>query len=106
MTQHSLLAAGRWHTLSLAQQLGNIGSEMSRAARWQGKDTERFEGAVARAFELLDLTLQDPRWKHRLKEIARLREAVADAYLGGTQYRTSFQDLDSYLMPFALLARL
>lgn len=26
--QHPLLAAGKWYTLSLAEQLGNIGSEV------------------------------------------------------------------------------
>ena len=36
--QHRDLAAGRWWELSLAEQLGNIGSEISRASRWTGRN--------------------------------------------------------------------
>ena len=32
--QHSELAAGRWAMMSLAEQMLNIGSEVSRANRW------------------------------------------------------------------------
>ena len=31
---HRDLAAGRWWELSLAAQLGNVGSEIGRALRW------------------------------------------------------------------------
>ncbi len=30
---HADLAAGRWHSMSLVEQLGNAGSEVSRALR-------------------------------------------------------------------------
>jgi hypothetical protein len=30
---HATLAAGRWHQMTLVQQLANIGSEVGRAAR-------------------------------------------------------------------------
>src|SRR3989344_411372 len=63
----------RWHALSLADQLGNIGSEVGRARTWQGKDEKSFWGAVSRALELLDLTQADPRWKARRHEINRRR---------------------------------
>ena len=71
--QHKELAAGRWHQLSLKEQMGNIGSEVSRAARWQEKDEKLFRGATERALELFDLTLVDPRWRGRLWEINRAR---------------------------------
>jgi hypothetical protein len=32
----------RWQALTLAEQLGNIGSEVGRAAKWQGKDDKSF----------------------------------------------------------------
>ena len=67
---HKSLAAGRWRSFSLVEQLGNVGSEVSRAARWQAKDGRLYEGAVHRAFELLDLTIGDPRWHGRRKELA------------------------------------
>ncbi len=105
--QHKILASGRWHTFTLAEQLGNVGSEIGRAGQWQGKDHTHFEQAIFRALELLDLTLADPRWikARRLKEIARAREVVCDAFLGGHEYGTTFEDLDKYFYYFAYAAR-
>lgn len=50
--KHKRLASGRWYRLSLTEQLANIGSEVSRAAGWQGKDEKLFWGAVERALGL------------------------------------------------------
>jgi hypothetical protein len=103
--QHQSLAAGKWFELSLCSQMGNIGSEISRARRWQNKDTKNFESAVFRAIELIDLTLSDKRWKNRYKEIARIKEVVGDAYLGGTEYNSTFESLEKYFNHFAYAAR-
>ncbi|KKW33644.1 MAG: hypothetical protein UY78_C0006G0007 [Parcubacteria group bacterium GW2011_GWA1_53_13] len=102
--QHKTLAAGRWHELSLAQQLGNIGSEVLRAARQEKKDKQLFWAAVERALELFDLTLSDPRWSGRLREIARAREVFCDAVYGGHLYESSFSSLVRYFDLFALAA--
>lgn len=103
--QHPGLAAGGWAKLSLLQQLGNVGSEVSRAQRWQTKDPILFERAMTRAFELLDLSIQDPRWRHRLKELVRAREMLCDAWLGGKEYHTELESLSRYFFHFALAAR-
>lgn len=102
---HRDLAAGRWQTLSLAEQLGNVGSEVGRVARWQDQDQRRSGNAFERAVELLDLTISDPRWRGRLRELTRLRECLGDAYGGGRDYGTTFTDLERYLNHFARLAR-
>jgi hypothetical protein len=102
---HKELAEGRWFTLSLAEQLGNIGSEIGRVRIWKDKDEKTFHGAVDRALELFDLTLADSRWKGRLREIGRAREMFCDAVLGGTEYKSSLEGLESYFLPFALDAR-
>ncbi len=102
---HSGLAAGGWSRLSLVQQLGNVGSEVSRAARWKDRDPKLFDGAMVRALELLDLSLRDPRWRGRLKELARARELLCDAWLGGREYDADLRDLDRYFFHFALAAR-
>ena len=49
---------------SLAEQLGNVGTEVARAmqAKAQGND-ERLTFALARALELFDFTLGDERWR-------------------------------------------
>lgn len=103
---HQGAARGRWFTFSLFEQLGNIGSEVHRALCSRGTDRKLFSGAVDRALELFDLTLQNPRLHGgRLWEIARAREVFCDAVLGGTEYGSSLEDLDRYFLQFALVAR-
>jgi hypothetical protein len=104
---HPDLAAGRWLTLSLAAQLGNVGSEYERALRWKEKHDEvRFEQAFARLLELMDLTIADPRWKnHRLKELTRLRENICDELDSETREFNENPDLRNYFLYFGILAR-
>ena len=104
---HKNLAAGKWATLSFVEQMGNIGSEVSRAGHWRGKDEKLFQGATERALELFDLTLEDPPWHGgRLREIARSREVFCDAIFGGIEYNSSLESLNRYFLNFAFAARL
>lgn len=105
--QHNQLAEGRWFTFSLAEQLGNVGSEVERAIRWQEKgNTPYFEAAFARMLELLDLTLADKRWKGcRRKELSRVREVLCDSFEGGHQFATPLSAWPKYFLPFAYAAR-
>jgi len=102
---HEKLAKGKWFKLLLCEQLGNIGSEVHRVLRWRDKDQDNFERAINRTLELFDLTLEDSRWKKRLKEIARARELFCDAIAGGKEYKTSLEYLDRYFFYYALCAR-
>lgn len=106
-TYHPDLAAGRWFTMTLATQLGNVGSEYERALRWKDRGDEvRFEHAFARMLELLDLTVADPRWKnHRLKELTRLREIICDELVGEPREFNHPTDLRNYFLYFGILAR-
>lgn len=101
---HQELAAGGWAKRTLLEQLGNIGSEVSRAKKSQGKDNERFQNAVERALDLFDMTLEDPRWNGRKWEIARAREVFCDTVYGDKQYKTTLNDLDHYFTQFAYAA--
>jgi len=105
LIQHKNLATGGWQKLSLVEQLGNIGSEISRALTWRDKNQKSYENAIDRALELLDLTIADSRWRSRLKEIVRTRELLADAIFGGKEYKTTFEDLNRYFFHFAFAAR-
>lgn len=92
---HKDLAKGRWQQMTLIQQLANIGAEFQRFAA--SKDSNAKTQAQARLLELLDLTIADPRFKSRLKEITRLREVVC----GGSQSEI----LKNYFLSFAYAAR-
>ena len=107
-TQHRDLASGRWWQLSLAEQMGHVGSEVSRAVRWTSRNPDLARGALHRALELLDLTLADPRQRQslaRLREIARAREVVADFFAGPNQYGSTASSLQKYFDAYAMAAR-
>jgi hypothetical protein len=103
---HRGLAAGRWYTMTLAEQLGNIGSEVSRAlrAKAQGNDG-RMNSALNRALELFDLTAADPGFTGRRREILRAREVVCDFMVGDNMYQSTPEALDAYFLAFAVDAR-
>jgi hypothetical protein len=106
--QHQELAAGRWHQMSLAEQLGNVGSEVSRAVKWASRNPDLARGALERALELIDLMLDDPRHRQapaRLREIARVREVVVDFFDGPNQYHSTAAGLQRYFDAYALAAR-
>lgn len=94
-----------WSTFTLMEQLGNIASEVGRAAKWNGKDERRFDHSIEQALLLIDLTQRDPRWQGKLRELAIAKEAFADAILGGTEYGSTLHDMERYFMQFALVAR-
>ncbi len=109
---HAGLADGRWDTLPLAKQMGNIGSEISRALRWKNKgNIERMEPCVDRALELIDLSL---RWAQAaeirkthpgaLRELARLRTVVCDYFFDSNEYSIDGAALLRYFDQFALAA--
>lgn len=105
--RHKNLARGRWRKFSLAEQLGNVGSEVSRALEWRSRDEKLYSGALDRALELFDLTIQDERWlgSGKIKELTRAREIMIDAISGGGEYGGRLEDMDRYFFQFAIIAR-
>lgn len=98
-----MISSAKWSQLSLAQQLGNVGSEIARARHWQERhDLESRNRALARALELMDLTLDDARWQARLRELCLLREVLSDWFSGQNQYAVSLQDLETYCLQLSL----
>lgn len=104
-SHHRELAAGRWFTLSLMEQLGNVGSEVSRALRARSSSqAEREARALDRALELMDLTIADSRHRGRRKELCRAREVLCDFFLGDNEYGSTGESLDEYFLRFAVAA--
>jgi hypothetical protein len=97
---------GRWYQFSLAEQLGNIGSEVDRYVNLQSMDKNYSMHALYRAIDLIDITKSDPRWKGaRRKEINRIKELLCDATLGDNEYRTPIKYFQDYFLDFAIVAR-
>lgn len=95
--QHQNLASGRWNKFSTVLQLANVGSEVERSISWRDRGNEKYATqAFARALELFDLTINDPKNLKRLKEILRARELFADFFVGDNIYHTTKNDWQKY----------
>ncbi len=100
-------SAKRWHTLTLMEQLGNVGSEVDRAIRaHETRNVARFDNALARALELFDLTAADDRWRGgRRREILRAREEFCRLFFAPDVPAQSTQGLRRYFLAFAASRR-
>lgn len=104
MNYHSDILAKKWSQLTLPQQLGNVGSEVSRMIKWRGKDDAIAERAFERMLELIDLTLQSQTSGPRLREIARVREVLVQTWQSqATADNPTWESLNRYFFYFALL---
>ena len=104
--QHKDLALGRWRQLPVCEQMANIGSEVIRALNWRKKGNEHLsQKASARALELIDFSLDSAQSFSRLKEFARLREAVVDYFYGSNQFSSSQELWRKYFDHFNYMAR-
>lgn len=98
---HTDLADGRWFTLSLAEQLSNVGCDIDRAIRWRNKgDLEHSHNAFLRALELISLTIIDSKHKFHRKELTRVREAILDYFMGDNEYGSTDEAWHNYFMTF------
>ncbi len=92
----------RWHSMSLARQVGNIGSEISRARHWEEKgDKTSRDRALERALHYLDLTTKQDMPLTRRRELLRFREVVGAWHQGQGQEK----GMENYCAVFAMEAR-
>lgn len=99
---HRELASGKWDTFSLAFQMGNIGSEVSRALKWNDKGRQdRMTSSLDRALELLDLSIASATASQR-RELCRAREELCDYFYAGNTFRTPKSALMAYYDQFAM----
>ncbi|OGI07354.1 MAG: hypothetical protein A3I68_04910 [Candidatus Melainabacteria bacterium RIFCSPLOWO2_02_FULL_35_15] len=103
----NLKESGRWYKMTLAEQLGNVGSDVDRIISWRKKGNEEYAtNAFYRALDLLDLTISGQRWHGaRLKELCRVREILCDSFFGSLLYNTTLEYFSKYFYQFALIAR-
>lgn len=94
----------KWAVLSFAEQMGNIGSEISRARSADGRgDIGRRNRSLDRAFELVALTLALQSRPSRQRELSILRTVLHQMRFNDTDI--PLQSIEQYCLPFALVAR-
>jgi hypothetical protein len=104
MNHHSDTITQSWSKLTLPQQLGNVGSEVSRMIKWRDKDPVIAEHAFERMLELIDLTLQNQTNGPRLQEVARAREVLVQTWQSQAAADSpEWISLNRYFFQFALL---
>lgn len=105
--QHKDLASGRWRELSFFEQMANVGSEIERTVSWLKKGNREYGRlAFERALELLDLTIREARGKGRLRELCRVREALADHFAFDNSYQSTDESWRKYFYSFTFAARI
>ena len=94
-----------WKNYSIAYQMGNIGSEVSRSLKWTEKgNSKRANSAIDRALELFDFTIEANVKNHaRLTEILKAREEFCDYFFGGNSWHTNPKKMQKYYDGFAMM---
>jgi hypothetical protein len=106
MVHHKELTLERWEKLSLCEQMANVGSEVARAMSWRGRNEKFSRLAVERALELLDLTLEaSVKRGAKLRELARVREALVDYFYFSNDYGSSDKTWHNYFGAFNYAAK-
>jgi len=72
----------RWKTLSLRDQLGHIAAEILRANLMKNKEPSLYRQIIERAISLIDISLNDPKWRENPLPLLVLRSELAKAYIG------------------------
>jgi len=85
MQHHKTLTDKKWAQYSFSEQLLMIGSEFSRILHLKHEEDQK--RCIERAYELIDLTLEDTRWRGRTKELLRLREVLGAEYINKIDFR-------------------
>ena len=104
---HPELAKGRWAEMPFALQMGNIGSEISRALNAKKRGNyERMENAAGRAIELFEFSIDcNTDFPGRLKELCRGKEEFCDYIFGDNVFNTDPVKMQRYYDQFVALAR-
>ena len=97
-----------WGKHSIAYQMGNIGSEVSRSLKWAAKGNQaRADKAIDRALELFDFTISaNAKNPARLREVLIAREEFCDYFFGGNSWHTDPSAMQRYYDGFAMMERL
>lgn len=97
---HKTLTVEKWVRYPMREQMLMIGSEFSRIMHLKREEDQK--RCLERAYELIDLTLTDPKWRERSKELLRLREVLGEEYVGPMDLK-KIEQYYTYCLHFARL---
>jgi len=103
---HKGLTLEHWFAFNIFEQMANIGMDVHRAISWRNRDAVHSQMAFERSLELLDLTIEDPKNKSKLKELCRLREFMVDYFAGKNEYNSDDNFFEKYFYSFNFAARI
>jgi hypothetical protein len=104
---HKNLTLEHWSEFSFDEQMGNIGSEVGRIIIWRKKEDPKYSKmAFEKRLELLQLTIEDPKNKARLKKLNNLEKILKDYFYGNDKHGYTDETLDKYFLQYALAARI
>lgn len=97
-----------WGRMDIFNQMGNIGSEVGRSIKaWHAGDKPRFEGALRRALDLFEATIDVmiTRKSPRVREVLIARDQFLNLFFGKAPAGDD-QKIENYFTQFAVAARL
>ena len=95
------LTIKKWYEMPVSMQISNIGSEVNRAIRWKNNDNQqRMKMFCEKAIEFLELSISDPKNKHRINEFEFCIEELKDYFFGDNIYETTDEMLNKYYDAF------
>lgn len=101
-----IISSGRWFTLDIFNQLGNVGSEVGRTFEAKKRnDNYDAEQSFFRGIELLDATIADSKNKLRARELKLARELYGALFFNTGEYNETPENIENYFMEFAINAR-
>lgn len=99
----------KWASMTIFDQMGNIGSEVGRSIKAQKSDDQQaFEAAVTRAIDLFDATIEDLLVKksQRIREVLRAKDQYLTSIYGTNRPLDATDSIERYFTQYAIAARL
>ena len=91
----------KWFSMSVEEQISNIGGEVHRAISWRSKgNAVRAENFSKKAKEMLQLSIEDPKNRHRIGEFYNGICELDDYFSGENIYGTTDEILKKYYDAF------
>jgi len=101
MIIHKELMGDRWNSLSIIEQMANVGCDVDRAIRWRNKgELVDSRNAFERALELLQFTIADPKNRKRLRELCPLKDHLIDYFMYDNEYASTDEWFQKYFFNF------